>query len=93
MEKYGIKPEEFVEIKGLMGDSSDNIPGIPGVGEKTAFSLIQKYHTLDTIYNELEKNEDFKDIKGKLREKFEANRELAYLSKDLGDYLFEFYQN
>ncbi len=83
-EKFGIKPEEFIEIKGLMGDSSDNIPGIPGVGEKTAFSLIQKYHSLDEIYKELEENEEFKDIKGKLREKFEANKDLAYLSKDLG---------
>jgi DNA polymerase-1 len=83
-EKYNIEPIEFIEIKGLMGDSSDNIPGIPGVGEKTAFLLIEKYHNLDNIYNELDNNKDCKDIKGKLREKVEQNKELAYLSKDLG---------
>ena len=49
-QKFGIDPIEFIQIKGLMGDSSDNIPGVPGVGEKTAFSLIQKFKTLDFIY-------------------------------------------
>ena len=50
IEKYGIEPESFVDVKALMGDSSDNIPGVPGVGEKTAMDLIQKYSSIDTIY-------------------------------------------
>ncbi len=83
-EIYGIEPKEFIETKALMGDTSDNIPGVPGVGEKTAFSLIQKYHTIDTIYEGLEKGEELEGIKGKLKEKLIENKELAYLSKDLG---------
>ena len=83
-EKFGIEPIEFIEIKGLMGDSSDNIPGIPGVGEKTAFSLISTYHTVDNIYKTLSENESLQDIKGKLREKIENNKDLAYLSRELG---------
>ena len=83
-EKYNIDPIQFIEIKGLMGDTSDNIPGIPGVGEKTAFSLIEKYHDVDNIYSLLESGNDVDGIKGKLREKIETNKELAYLSKDLG---------
>ncbi len=83
-EVYGIEPKEFIETKALMGDTSDNIPGVPGVGEKTAFSLIQKYHTVDTIYEGLEKGEELEGIKGKLKEKLVDNKELAYLSKDLG---------
>ena len=65
-EKFGIEPKEFIQIKGLMGDTSDNIPG---VGEKTAFSLIQKYHTLDRIYDGLAAGEEMDGIKGKLKEK------------------------
>ncbi len=83
-EKFNIEPTQFIEIKGLMGDTSDNIPGIPGVGEKTAFSLIEKYHDIDNIYSLLGTGSDVEGIKGKLREKFEANKDLAYLSKDLG---------
>ena len=83
-EKFGIEPKQFIQIKGLMGDTSDNIPGIPGVGEKTAFNLIKKYKTLDKIYEKLATGETLDDIKGKLREKFEANKELAYLSRELG---------
>lgn len=83
-EKFGIEPRQFIQIKGLMGDSSDNIPGVPGVGEKTAFHLIHKFKTLDKIYEAIESQEKIEDIKGKLREKLEANKELAYLSKDLG---------
>lgn len=80
-EKYGIEPIQFIEIKGLMGDSSDNIPGVPGVGEKTAFSLIQKYATVDGVYKALD--EEMPDIKGKLKEKLSQNKELAYLSREL----------
>lgn len=83
-EKFGIVPKEFIETKSLMGDSSDNIPGVPGVGEKTAFSLITKYHNIDTIYEALESGKELEGIKGKLKEKILANKELAYLSKELG---------
>ncbi len=83
-EKFGIEPKQFIQIKGLMGDTSDNIPGVPGVGEKTAFALIRKYKTVDKIYELLESSDTVEDIRGKLREKFEANKELAYLSRDLG---------
>ena len=83
-EKYGIDPIQFIQIKGLMGDSSDNIPGVPGVGEKTAFSLITKYHDLDNIYNSLDEGKELDGIKGKLKEKLIENRELAFLSRDLG---------
>lgn len=75
---------QFIEIKGLMGDTSDNIPGVPGVGEKTAFSLITKYKNLDTIYNALDSGEELEGIKGKLKEKLVENKDLAYLSRELG---------
>ena len=84
LEKFGIEPIQFIEIKGLMGDTSDNIPGVPGVGEKTAFSLITKYKNLDTIYNALDKGEELEGIKGKLKEKLIENKDLAYLSRELG---------
>lgn len=83
-EKYGIDPIQFIQIKGLMGDTSDNIPGVPGVGEKTAFSLITKYHDLDTIYNSLANGDELDGVKGKLKEKLIENKELAYLSRELG---------
>lgn len=83
-EKFGIEPIEFIQIKGLMGDTSDNIPGVPGVGEKTAFSLITKYHNIDKIYEALENGEELDGVKGKLKEKLIENKELAYLSRDLG---------
>ncbi len=54
IEKYGVRPEQFVDVKALMGDSSDNIPGVPGIGEKTALKLIAEYGTLDGIYDDLE---------------------------------------
>lgn len=83
-EKYGVEPIQFIQIKGLMGDTSDNIPGIPGVGEKTAFSLIQMYHDVDNIYTRIEAGEELEKIKGKLKEKIVDNKELAYLSLELG---------
>ncbi|MBQ9315104.1 MAG: DNA polymerase I [Clostridia bacterium] len=88
-EKYGIDPVEFIQIKGLMGDSSDNIPGVPGVGEKTAYSLIQKYKTLDYIYDALDKGKELEGIKGKLKEKLIDNKELAFLSRKLGTICLE----
>lgn len=83
-EKFGIEPLEFIQIKGLMGDTSDNIPGVPGVGEKTAFSLITKYHNIDKIYDELDSGNEVEGVKGKLKEKLVANKDLAYLSRELG---------
>ena len=53
---YGIKPEQLIEVKGLQGDSSDNIPGVPGIGEKTALSLIKEYGSIDNIYKQIEEN-------------------------------------
>ena len=85
LEEYGIEPKELIEVKGLMGDTSDNIPGIPGVGEKTALNLIRHYKTIDNLYKELETNESLIDVKGKLKEKILENKELAYLSRKLGE--------
>ena len=79
MQKYGITPNEVVEVKALMGDASDNIPGVPGIGEKTGYSLIQKYHSIDYIYENFENVE----LKPKQRENIGNNKELAYLSKTL----------
>ena len=82
IETYGIEPKQLIEVKGLQGDSSDNIPGVPGIGEKTALSLIQKYGSIENLYDKIEKDED--DLKGKQREKVKDNKELAELSKTLG---------
>ncbi len=78
-EKYGIEPCEFVDMKALMGDSSDNIPGVGGVGEKTAAALIQNFTSLDGIYE----NIDDKRISKGVREKLLRDKEQAYLSKKL----------
>ena len=82
IETYGLEPKQLIEVKGLQGDTSDNIPGVPGIGEKTALSLIQKYGSIDNLYSKIEKNED--DLKGKQREKIKDNKALAELSKTLG---------
>ena len=81
-EVYGIEPKQLIEVKGLQGDTSDNIPGVPGIGEKTALTLIKKYETIDNLYKKLEAGEA--DLKGKQKEKIEENKELAYLSRTLG---------
>lgn len=78
MEKYELPPKSLIEVKGLAGDSSDNIPGIPGVGEKTAITLIKQYKDIDGVYKHID------EIKGKLKEKLEQNQELAFLSRTLG---------
>ena len=85
LEVYGIEPIKLIEVKGLMGDASDNIPGVPGVGEKTALTLIKEYGSIDNIYKSLEEGKESKEIKGKLKEKLEENKELAYLSRTLGE--------
>ncbi len=82
IETYGVEPVQLIEVKGLQGDTSDNIPGVPGIGEKTALSLIQKYKTIDNLYKMIEEGID--DLKGKQREKIVNNKDLAYLSKTLG---------
>ena len=81
-EKYGIEPEQLIEVKGLMGDTSDNIPGVPGVGEKTALSLIKEFKTIDNLYKVIEDETD--NLKDKTREKLVENKELALLSRTLG---------
>lgn len=77
MEKYQITPSQVIDMKALMGDASDNIPGVRGIGEKTALKLITRYKTLDGIYDHLD------EIKGALHKKLEADKEAAYLSYDL----------
>jgi DNA polymerase-1 len=75
--KYGIHVDQFLDLKSLKGDSSDNIPGVPGIGEKGALELLKQYETLDGVYENLDL------IKESTRKKLEAGRELAYLSKEL----------
>ena len=79
-EKYGLTPDQLIDLKALMGDTSDNIPGVPGVGEKTALDLLHKYGSLDAIYRDLAALE----IRDSLRQKLENGRESAYLSRELG---------
>lgn len=80
LEEYGVSAAGMIQVKALMGDSSDNIPGVTGVGQKTAFDLIQRFHTLDEIYAGI----DSIDIKKGVREKLIRDREQAYLSLELG---------
>ncbi len=76
--RYGIeRPDQVIDILGLMGDSVDNIPGVPGVGEKTAIKFVQQFGSIEGLYENLDQ------LKGKMKEKVEANRDLAFLSKQL----------
>lgn len=79
-EEYGVEPQGMIEIKALMGDSSDNIPGVPGVGQKTAGELITKYGNIDYIYEHL----DELDIKKGVHDKLLCGKDSAYLSRCLG---------
>ncbi len=81
-EIYGIEPKQLIEVKGLQGDTSDNIPGVPGIGEKTALNIIKKYETIDNLYEKLENGQT--DLKGKVKENIENNKDLAMMSKFLG---------
>ena len=81
-EVYGLEPRQMIEVKGLQGDTSDNIPGVPGIGEKTALSLIQEYGDIDTLYKKIDEGTD--TLKGKQREKIIDGKDLAYLSRTLG---------
>ncbi len=77
-ERYGLEnTKQVIDLLGLMGDSADNIPGIPGVGEKTAIKFLQAYGSIEGLY------EHVSELKGKMKEKVEANRELAFLSREL----------
>ena len=81
-EVYGVEPKQMIEVKGLMGDSSDNIPGVAGIGEKTALSLIKEFGSIDGVYKAID--EANPSIKGKTLEKLVNGKESAYLSRTLG---------
>ena len=82
-QKYGIKKSQFLDLKALKGDSSDNIPGVPGIGEKTAAKLLNDYGDLDNIYNNIDK------ISGATRTKLENGKDSAYLSRKLAKIMFD----
>lgn len=82
-EKYGVTPRQLIDVKSLMGDTSDNIPGVKGIGEKSAFTLIQKYGSLEGVYAHLDDTTD-KTIKPKQREHLAEDRAMAELSYTLG---------
>lgn len=77
LDAYGFTPTQFIDVKGMMGDTSDNIPGIPGIGEKTAHKFIIEYQSLEGLYDNVHQ------LKGKAQEKVIANKELAFLSRSL----------
>lgn len=79
VEKYHITPHEFIDVKALMGDTSDNIPGVPGIGEKTAFALIESFHSLEGVYENIESD----IIKKAQRQKLIDGKDSAYLSRHL----------
>ncbi|MBB5324518.1 DNA polymerase-1 [Anoxybacillus tepidamans] len=82
LEKYGLTPKQIIDLKGLMGDASDNIPGVPGVGEKTALKLLKEFGTVEQILESLEK------VNGKkVKENLEQHRDLALISKQLATIL------
>src|SRR5699024_3137844 len=77
-ERYGFTPEKIVDMKGLMGDNSDNIPGVPGIGEKTALKLLGQFGTLEAVLDSID------DISGKkMKERLKENRKQAMMSKQL----------
>ena len=82
-QKYGIKKSQFLDLKALKGDSSDNIPGVAGIGEKTAAKLLNDYGDLDGVYNNLDK------ITGSTKTKLEAGKDSAYMSRDLARIMFD----
>ena len=81
VEYLGVRPDQVVDYKALVGDTSDNIPGVPGIGEKTAIDLYQKYATLDEVYAHLD------EIKPQVKKKLESGRESAYMSQKLAQIL------
>lgn len=81
--RYGLAPEQLVDFKGLKGDPSDNIPGVPGIGEKTASALLQEFGTLEKLYEAAEGSGAHKVLTVKLREKLKENKDMAFFSKHL----------
>jgi 5'-3' exonuclease len=77
MEQWGLTAQQIIDLKGLMGDSSDNIPGVPGIGEKTAKKLLYEFHSIENLL------ENTHQLKGKVKERLDEHRELALLSKKL----------
>ena len=77
MDTYGIKPIRMIDLKGLMGDASDNIPGVKGIGEKTALKLLQEYDSLENVYDNID------NIKGATKQKLIDGKESAFMSKDI----------
>ena len=82
-QKYGIRQAQFLDLKALKGDSSDNIPGVPGIGEKTAVKLLNEYGDIDGIYSNLDK------ITGSVRKKLEEGKDSAYMSKKLAEIMLD----
>lgn len=83
-EKFGVEPEKVIEVMGLMGDSIDNIPGVKGIGEKTAIALIQRYHSLENLFDHLDELEKT-GLKGadRIRKALAEGKQRAFLSRDL----------
>lgn len=83
-EKFGVEPDKVIEVMGLMGDSTDNIPGVRGVGEKTAIALIQRYHSIENLFSHLD-DLDQSGLKGveRIRKALLAGKEAAFLSRTL----------
>jgi len=83
VEKYnGLEPEQLNDFRGLRGDSSDNIPGVPGIGEKTAIQLLKEFNTIENLYSEIEKG-GAPLVSDRIREKLKQNKKQAFLSKEL----------
>ena len=77
VERYEMTPTQFIDLKGLMGDKSDNIPGVPGIGEKTGIKLLKQYSTIENLIEHTD------ELKGSIKKKIEENKELALMSKEL----------
>jgi len=85
-EKYlGLEPAQLADYRGLRGDPSDNIPGVSGVGEKTAISLLNEFKNIENLYNQLEKKKDLKTIKPRIKKLLLQQKSQAFLSKDLAE--------
>ena len=83
LEEYGVEPKSLIEVKGLQGDTSDNIPGVPGIGPKTAINLVKKYGTIENLYKQIDTGTD--DLKGKQKEAIINNKDMAFISRTLGE--------
>ena len=83
LEEYGVEPKSLIEVKGLQGDTSDNIPGVPGIGPKTAINLVKKYRTIENLYKQIDAGTD--DLKGKQKEAIINNKDMAFISRTLGE--------